>query len=115
MGLCQQCVGLALHHTEIKAVIMSSACRNTVVSSRVMLNLPFIFFPELTLMENSGLTAFEFAGLCCLLFCFLVIIDIPSLSKYFLTTGISAATIFFYYYYFLFLPFARNLQIFIYL
>lgn len=43
-------------------------------------------------MENSGLTAFEFAILCCLLFCFLVIIDIPSLSKYFLTTGISAAT-----------------------
>lgn len=65
-------------------------------------------------MENSGLTAFEFALLCCLLFCFLVIIDIPSLSKYFLTTGISAATNSYFFVCFLFLSFACNLWIFIY-
>lgn len=44
-------------------------------------------------MENSGLTAFGFAIFCCLSLCFLVVInDLPSLSKYFLTTGISVAT-----------------------
>lgn len=64
-------------------------------------------------MENFRLTVFEFAFLCCLLFCFLVIIDIPSLPKYFLTTGISAATNSFFFVCFLFLPFACNLWIFI--